>query len=411
MTTNLIITALRNISRNMRRSILSGIAIAVAAMSIVMIFSLINGMTEDMGNNLKTYYTGEVRVRNEKYDEFERYNPVHLTVDRESVEALLENNADVEAFVPRITFPSNLYIEGSNFGAVGVGADFGLEADYQDFSKIVAEGRLPKRGENEMLMGIVLARDLKLAVGDKVTVLSTTAARGSNAITLKIVGLAAFPVGSLNSKFFWAPLDRVQYFLRMDGGVQEVLIKTADKVDEEMFAGNLGAELFRTTGTAHDVQSWKNLSTTYGFLRMAQIIYYFVAAFFFLLGSTVIINTTMMVIFERMREIGTLSALGMHGKELVRLFFLEGAFISAIGSAIGVAAGVGLTLYLGKAGIDLTDAMSGMDFEISSIMYPKLSIISTVFVFIYSVAIASAATLIPSKKAGKIEPVEALRYI
>ena len=54
-------------------------------------------------------------------------------------------------------------------------------------------------------------------------------------------------------------------------------------------------------------------STIYGFMQMAEMIYNVVAVFFFVLGSTVIINTTMMVIFERMREIGTLSALGMQG--------------------------------------------------------------------------------------------------
>jgi putative ABC transport system permease protein len=112
-----------------------------------------------------------------------------------------------------------------------------------------------------------------------------------------------------------------------------------------------------------------------------------------------------------MREIGTLSAMGMHGSEITKMFFLEGAFISSVGSAIGVGIGIVLTLYLGNVGMDFTDAMSGMDFEVSSIMYPKLSVFSTVFVYFYSIAISSLATLIPSRKAAKIEPVEALRYI
>jgi len=146
-------------------------------------------------------------------------------------------------------------------------------------------------------------------------------------------------------------------------------------------------------------------------IEMANTAYTIMAFIFFLLGSTVIINTTMMVIFERMREIGTLGALGMHGKELVGLFFLEGMFISIIGTFIGVLAGIGFTMILGKTGIDMTEAMQGLDFEISGMVYPKLSMGKTVFVFFYSVIIASLATLIPSRKASKIEPVEALRYV
>ncbi|MBI9098503.1 MAG: ABC transporter permease [Spirochaetaceae bacterium] len=411
MNTKLIKTALRNISRNKRRSILSGTAIAVAAMSIVALFSLIEGMTDDMAFNLKTYYTGEVRVKHIDYETYERYNPMHLTVDWESVDRALGDEKTVSTYVPRITFPSNLYIGGSNFGAMGVGADFELEADFQDLASSLKAGRLPQNGTNEMMMGAILARDLKLKIGDRVTVMSTTAARGTNAITLEIVGLFAFPVGALNSKYFWIPLDRAQYFLRMDGGVQEVLIKLKDDVTSRGAAPGIKAAVENIAGTEMDIRPWEELSTTYGMLKMAQMIYNFIAMFFFLLGSTVIINTTMMVIFERMREIGTLGALGMHGKELIRLFFFEGTIISMIGSAVGVAIGIGLTLWLGEIGIDYTDALSGMDFEMSAIVFPKLSVAKTVFVYFYSVAIASAATFIPSRHAAKIEPVDALRYV
>ena len=64
-----------------------------------------------------------------------------------------------------------------------------------------------------------------------------------------------------------------------------------------------------------------------------------------------------------MREIGTLSALGMHGSELTRLFLLEGTFISAIGAAIGTAVGIILTLYLGRVGIDFYGCNVGHGFR------------------------------------------------
>ncbi|MBB6482611.1 ABC transporter permease [Spirochaeta isovalerica] len=411
MNTKLLKTAFRNISRNRRRSILSGMAIGVAAMTIVLMFSLIAGMSTDMANNLINYYTGEVRVKNARFEEFERYNPMHLTVNQEKVENALAGMEEIESFVPRTTFPSSLYIGGSNFGAVGIGADFDREDAYMDFKSSLKEGRLPVNGEKEMIMGAVLARDLNLKIGDKVTVMSTTAARGTNAITLKIVGLFALPVGELNAKFFWIPLDTAQYFLRMDGEVLEVLIKMKEGYDAKDFAAKLGEELKNGSGTEYDVRSWDQISTTYGFLKLADMIYNVMAFIFFILGSTVIINTTMMVIYERMREIGTLGALGMHGSELTRLFFLEGTIISIIGTSIGVVLGIGIVLYLSRVGIDFTDAMSGLDFEISSYLYPQLKAGRTIFVFFYSVVVASLATLIPSRKAARIQPVEALRYI
>lgn len=411
MNKKLIDTAIRNITRNIRRSLLSAIAIAVAAMSIVMLFALIAGMRSDMEYNLQNYYSGNIQLQHADYPEFERYNPIHLTVDYAAAAEVLDSYEEISSYVPRTIFPSSLYIDETNNAAVGVGVDFALEADFLDLDSLLLSGRLPSEGENEILMGALLAQDLGLRIDDKVTILSTTAARGTNAITMQIVGLANFPVMQMNSSFFWAPIDRVSYFLRMDSDVQRILIKTSEDVDERLLIPELSAALEQKTGTVFDLQSWEDVNQMYQFIELAQTIYYFVGIFFFLLGSTVIINTTMMVIYERMREIGTLSALGMHGKELVRLFFLEGTFIAMIGSVVGVLLGVVLTNYLSRVGINFTDALSGMEIEMSSILYPQLNVGLTIFVFFYSVLIAACATLIPSRKAARIQPVEALRYL
>jgi putative ABC transport system permease protein len=403
--------AFRNLSRNLRRSILSGSAIAVSALSIVMLFGLIMGMRDDMAQNLKMFYSGEISIRHAQYEQFERYNPIHLTVDWKAVEPVLQQNPALEAVVPRINFPANLYINGGNHPVLGVGADFEREKSLIDLTAIVRQGRIPTPGANEMLIGATLARDLNLKLGDSVTMLSTTAARGSNAITWKVVGLGVFPLSALNAKYVWVPIDRAQYFLRMGTDVQDILMMVKSGYDEKALAAEIQAEIQQATGTLTDVQTWKQLNDFYSLLEVAQYLYYLIGIFFFLLGSTVIINTTMMVIYERMREIGTLSALGMQGSELTRLFFLEGAIVSAIGAAVGVACGVLITWYLSKAGLDFTDAMSGIDIEISSVLYPKPNLWTALFVYIYAVVVSSAATLIPSRRAARIEPVEALRYI
>ena len=411
MMTNLPKLAFRNIFRNLRRSILSAVAIAVSALSIVMLFGLLDGMESDMANNLQSYYTGQVRIQNSDFEKYERYNPLHLGVDWKSLEPILANTSEVRAFTPRINFPANMYLGEKTHTVMGVGMDFSREEAFIDFPSLLKEGRLPQEGKNEVLMGFALARDMHLGLGDKVTLLSTTATRGSNAFTFEIVGIAGLPIASLNANTVWAPIDRIQYFLRMDGISQEILILLKEGSDESLVAKQIKEEIQNTLGYDTDTRSWKKLNKIYSMIKIAKVAYYFVAMFFFILGSTVIINTTMMVIYERMREIGTLAALGMQGSDLTRLFLLEGFFISIIGSAVGVIIGYVGTYYMGKIGLDFTEALSGVDMEISSILYPQTSVFKTLIIWAYAVVISTLSTFIPSRHASKIQPVEALRYV
>jgi len=101
----------------------------------------------------------------------------------------------------------------------------------------------------------------------------------------------------------------------------------------------------------------------------------------------------------------------MQGKELTRLFLLEGSFISIIGSTLGTIAGLIIVFILSKVGLNFTEAMSGVDMEISSILYPQVNFFIALFVWVYAIIIASLSTLIPSRRASKIQIVEALRYV
>jgi len=403
--------AFRNIFRNKRRSILSASAISVAAMSIVLLYSLLGGMMADVEYNLQTYSTGAVRIRHAEFSKNERLNPIHLTVDyTDELASELIDVPGVSLMSPRINFPARIYMDGENFNAFGTGVDFSTEADFQDLGPdVVVEGRLPEMGKNEVLLGVSLADKVGVGVGGKITILSSTAARGTNAITFRVTGLATYGMSALNSTTMLAPLDRVQYFLRMPGQVQEVLMK----LDEDVESAGPAAYIKENLAADHNLEviDWKEDSTTYSWIQLATTIYDIFALFFFVLGSSVILNTTIMVIFERMREIGTMSAIGMSGKNLVRLFFLEAVFISVAGAFIGVVLGILFTQILNRVGIDFSSAMEGVDFEVSSIIRPELSIKSTVVVFFYSIIVASITAIIPARRASRIEPVDALRAV
>lgn len=404
--------AVRNIFRNKRRSTLSAVAIAVAAMGITLMFSLLAGMKADLAYNLHTYVSGEIRIRNPRYTEYEQLNPLHLALDApEDVIEATENTPGVTQVAPRITFSGSIFIDEESHAAVGVGADLARERSFQDMEEHVVAGRIPEAGERAAVLGAGLAEELGLNVGDSFTVLTRTATRGSNAMTFDIAGLARFPVEAYTRSHFFVPLDQAQYFLRMPEQVTDILIKTNGRADLSPLSDELEEKLAPASGTPLVAEAWTELQTTYTFIEIADVAYGIMALFFFVLGSSVIVNTTMMVVYERTREIGTLSAMGMEGGQLTRMFFLEAAMIAAAGAAAGVLLGIGITVPLSIFGIDFSASFEGLDFEMSQVLYPRLNMRSTAFVFVYSVAVAAVASLFPSRRAARVSPAEALRSL
>lgn len=404
--------AARNVFRNKRRSVLSAVAIAVAAMAITLLFSLLAGMKVDLAYNLQTYVSGEVRIRNPRFTEHETVNPLHLALN--APENLIETAAmtdGVSSVAPRIRFPGSVFVNDETYNAVGIGLDFARERDFQSIDDRLTAGRIPSPGERAAVLGTGLAAELGLELGDTFTVLTQTATRGSNAMTFEVAGLARFPVSAFTETHFLIALDTAQYFLRMPGQVTDLLVKTTGGTDPVQLASTLESDLKGLSETALIAEAWTQLPTSYAFMEIADVTYAIMALFFFVLGSSVIVNTTMMVIYERTREIGTLSAMGMEGGQLIRMFFLEAVIIAAGGAAAGVLLGIAITAPFSVLGLDMGASFEGIDFEVSNVLYPKINLRSTVFVFVYSVTVAALASLLPSRRAARVSPAEALRAL
>lgn len=404
--------AFRNIRRNTRRSLLSMTAIAVAAMSMIVMFAFITGMKDNLAENLQTYMTGEIRIRHKEFDTYEHLHPIHLRIPsyRRVVQAV-KNVEGVTAAAPRISVPGQVYLEDERYHLTGIAFDPALEREFQDIESRIVKGRLPSTGNNEAAVGMGVSERLGLNIGDTFTMLTQTMHRGTNAVTFTVTGIVNYPIDSLNTTTFYAPLDRMQYILQMDDAVTDILVKTDGKPQLGRTADGIKKAIGETgiDITQLSIQPWTEIPTSYQFIDMAGVIYNFMALFFFILGSTVIITTTMMVIYERMKEIGTIAALGMTGGEIVRLFFLEAFFLSLIGSGAGVLLGSIITLPFQFFGINFGSMLEGVSMEVSNVVYPTLRPQNMLYIFVFSVVVASAASFLPSRKAAKIEPVHALR--
>ena len=404
--------ALRNIGRNRRRSVLSATATAIATMSMVALASYINGMRLDMQSNVSDLVTGHVQVRHREYDKNELFTPLHLRVERPAeLLALLDQEPDVASAVARLPLPVGVFRGAETTGAMAVGMDMQRERQFMRVDRLLTSGRLPEAGANEAVVGTALAASLGVKPGDRITLLSSTMRRSSNALTFTLVGLLDFPVASMNRTHILLPLDRAKVLARMGDSAIEVLVKARQEAKIPAIRARVDRILADGGWTELRARTWTEASYILAFFEMAEGMYLIISLVFFLLASTVLVNTTMMVVFERTREIGTVGALGMKGSEIVRMFFLEALALSVIGAAAGVLLGLGIAVPLSLLGIDMSSATQGVSFEISNVVFARPRALTTVLIFVYAVAISCLAALLPARRAAKIQPVEALRAI
>lgn len=416
--------ALRNINRNRRRSILSGTATAVATMAIVFLFALIGGMKKDYSDTVSRYVSGHVRIRHNEYSDNEHLNPLHLRVTNyQDLLETLESRYPEAQLSPRIRIPASLYREDQNTAVQALGVRFPQEISYMNLGDYITRGEVPRTGSREVLIGPGLAEDLGLGVGDTITLLSQTMRRASNAMSFTVSGIVTFPLASLNRTTVLIPLEAAGGLVKMGDAVTEILLRIPDESQARALSReiqnlvSLGDDQGDGVGLAYtadraglEILDWESVDMLITFLGLAELIYAVFAFVFFILASTVLINTTMMVVFERTREIGTIGAMGMLGREIVGLFFLEAFFIAVMGALGGLALGTAVVIPLQSIGLDFSEAMSGTSINIPGIIYPQYNLGTSLLVTLYSIVVASLAALLPSRRAASIAPVEALRY-
>ncbi|MDC7236098.1 MAG: FtsX-like permease family protein [Spirochaetales bacterium] len=396
--------AIRNVKRSGRRSILSGFAIALSTLLCIFMICFILGVMDDYDAMLLNYSTGMVQVRDRLYYEYDYLNPVQYFVRDEAAvrRETMKTKGAVQA-VSRIHIPGKLYIEGKETGGYGLAVDFANEV--MDFQGMLQEGRYPEGSDREMVIGARLAEKNGLSTGDKITVLTSTASRGSNAMTFRISGIIAFP-NTVMTEWYLIPLAQGQKLTGMAGGASEVLLYL-----EEMKTAEAAVESLETRLDSYlEAKAYSDLNLMFNYMRLGKFVYFVMAAFFVLLGCTVIINTMMMLVYERVREIGILSSMGFTPAEVSRLFFLEALIISLVSALIGMTIGAWLVYKTGQIGLDIgsMDLMDNVDIDYPMVFRPVLSIRAILISALMAMGITSSVAFIPARKAARMEPVEAL---
>lgn len=415
--TFLINIAFKNMFRNKLRTIVSILAIAFAVMVIVFTRGLIDGMIGDTYSLYIHYDTGHIKIIDEEYEQKEKLLSLNYTVKGLENKSLSEMQADlsemegIEMVIPRLKFGAAVSTEEELVQMLAWGVDGAKELEFTNLERELSQGRMVEPGQREVVMGSELLKKINRSVGEKVTMVYTTAFSSFQGATFEIVGEIQSNLPLLNEQVVFMPIDTAQNLLYLNDEATELLLVTKDRELAGEFLPQVRNYLSQGGGNNYLAQSWKEGNTFIQLLEVSETIYNFIYLFLVLLSSIVVINTLVMIVKERTQEIGMMSALGLKSREILQLFILEGSAMAVIGSFLGALGGGALNYYLAGVGFDYSAAFEDIDVLMNPVIYPTYKVEHMLFAFAIGVVVTTLTAIIPARRAAKLEPTEALREI
>ena len=409
--------AIRNLFKNRRRSANAVLAIALGFAAV----NVFGGFTRYINASLRDSFiysqgNGHLTVFREGFLESALRDPAGYLLDQDladSVTALIETRPEVILVTPQ------LYVSGMLSNGTASTIFFASGRIPSDLFAIMggAKGMLgrlvchfgePLRDEVDYGIAVStgLAAILNLDLGSRVIALSSTVDGQVNALDAEVFQTFESPVELLNDKFLIVPLEfaRSLYDTRGADRLTVVLAKT-----EQTAAVRARLERdFAERGLPLEIKSWEEMSLMYRKVRtMFDIIFAFLFVIVLVISLMSVINTINMAVMERIREIGTLRALGMRRTRIVSLFAVESGVLGVAGSVVGVGFTLlawGVVKILGPTWVP---PMITNRIPLEIHLVPEYLLTS----FVFLLALSVGAACFPARRAAREGIVDALGHV
>jgi len=411
--------AWRNLNRNPVRTAIAVLAITTVVIIVVFARGLMVGLTESSFGMYMDNHFGHVRLAQEEYLKRETLLPLDYTVDglegagADEMITEIEKLERVQQVLPRISFGAMVSIDDELLRMVGVGVDPEREQQHGGVAGDVIEGRMPASG-NEILVGKGLLERMDADMGDRITLLFSDAYQSLRGRTFEVVGIREAGTAALDNSFFYLPLNTAREMLWLEDEVTDLLIFASGAGEAPALQADL--EEFLTGGGAdqYSVVVWNQADPFVEFYYEVAGVMDLVYVLFILMGAIVIISALTMIVRERTAEIGMMGALGLRGRDIMKVFFLEGTLMGILGSLLGVIIGGVITFHYSRAGLYVEDfAVLSEDLEllIEPAFYLAFDLENLVVSLALGIIVVALSCLYPAFKAARMEPVQALHHV
>jgi putative ABC transport system permease protein len=402
--------AWRNVWRNPRRSLLTMGAVGFACVLLIFMLSMQFGSYVTMIDASLRIRSGHLQIQAAGYHEKQRIRDTVAHPDK--IDALLKDISGIQATTMRANGFALVSSTDRSAGILVSGVDPDNEPRVTSMAKLIRSGDWFS-GETapDAVIGHLLARSLKVSVGDELTLLGQGRDGSIAAGVVTVKGVFSSGIDQVDRQTLIMPLKAFQELFAMEDHVHEIVVRAASLEETDPIKHKIRASL-PDPDKALRVLDWKTLNpglvdSIAMDLSMGIIMY----GVLIIVVAFSIFNTFLMVIFERTREFGVLMALGTTPGRLVRLVLSESALIASMGVVSGVIGGTLLTVYFQTHGIDLTGQSDMLaQYGMSGMIYPRLSLLSASAGPLTVLLITLVAALFPALKVSRLKPVAAIAH-
>jgi putative ABC transport system permease protein len=411
---NLFKIAFRNLLRYKRRTLLTASLVTIGVVFVLLFISISGSFKNMMVGQMTDSMLGHLEVHRKGYLASIDNLPLNLNLKLQAyqkLEGILKQQPEVEAFSPRIKFGGmfSTFVETTNIRLNGVYPDPEFKTVPLLPSRLT-NGTKKALEKGEIWIPELMSKSMKVNIGDTVVIIATNKDGSVNGKQFKVAGVLESVTGP-GGRDGYIHLEDAMEVLRMEEmEVSEVAIRLKDFGRLHAFSskleGLLSGEVNKQGRPIYEVHTWEKLSPFYNIARMIDLMAFFIKLMLIAVVLVSIMNVMIMAVYERIREIGTIAAIGTLPGKILSMFVLEGLFLGTMGALAGDLIGLIIILILNRVGITF-DFGRETGLVLSATIAPSDVLMISIIVIFISVV----ASLQPAYKASRMEPIKALRHV
>ncbi len=410
---NIFKIAIRNLLRYKRRTLLTVSLITIGIVFVLIFVSVSGSFKAMMIGQITDSMLGHVQIHRRGYVASIDNLPLNMNLKPQAfknLESLLSSQPAVDAFSPRIKFGGMFsnFAETTNIRLNGVYPDREFKTAPLLTSRIIEGKKILEKGE--ILIPVLLSRGMGVKLNDPVVIVATNQDGSVNGKQFKVSGILESATGP-GGRDGYIHIEDAREILRMpEQEVSEIAIRLKDFSKLNPYAarieGLLAAELNKQGKPIFEIHTWEKLSPFYNIARMIDVMTFFIKLMLIAIVLISIMNVMIMAVYERIREIGTIAAIGTLPGKILAMFVIEGFSLGLLGAVSGCVLGLIILYFLNIAHITFNfGQQTGLILSANVQASDLLAISVTVII------VAVIASLQPAFKASRLEPIEALRHV